>query len=165
MEQKVILDKEQINHIIKRIAYQIWETFVDEKEIVIAGIANSGYFFAEKIAKKVEEISEITTLLCKTEINKQNPIDPIITSLSPEDYSGKCLVLVDDVMNSGATLIYGVKHFLNVPLKKFKTTVLVDRSHKSFPVKADFKGISLSTSRLEHIQVVFNENEQYAYMS
>lgn len=104
-------------------------------------------------------------MLCKTEINKQNPIDPIITSLSPEDYSGKCLVLVDDVMNSGATLIYGVKHFLNVPLKKFKTTVLVDRSHKSFPVKADFKGISLSTSRLEHIQVVFNENEQYAYMS
>ncbi|PJR04420.1 phosphoribosyltransferase family protein [Avrilella dinanensis] len=165
MEQKVILDKEQINHIIKRIAYQIWETFVDEKEIVIAGIANSGYFFAEKIAKKVEEISGITTLLCKTEINKQNPIDPIITSLPPEDYSGKCLVLVDDVMNSGATLIYGVKHFLNVPLKKFKTTVLVDRSHKSFPVKADFKGISLSTSRLEHIQVVFNENEQYAYMS
>ena len=165
MERKVILDKEQINHIIKRIAYQIWETFADENEIVIAGIANSGYFFAEKIAEKVEAISGKKTLLCKTEINKQNPIDPIITSLSADDYKDKCLVLVDDVMNSGATLIYGVKHFLDVPLKKFKTAVLVDRNHKNFPVKADFKGISLSTSRLEHIQVVFNENEQYAYLS
>ena len=165
MERKVILDKEQINHIIKRIAYQIWETFADENEIVIAGIANSGYFFAEKIAEKVEEISGKKTLLCKTEINKQNPIDPIIISLSADDYKDKCLVLVDDVMNSGATLIYGVKHFLDVPLKKFKTAVLVDRNHKNFPVKADFKGISLSTSRLEHIQVVFNENEQYAYLS
>ncbi len=165
MEKKVILDKEQINHIIKRIAYQIWETFVDENEIVIAGIANSGYFFAEKIAQKVEDISGIKTQLCKTEINKQNPIEPIVTSMTAEEYTNKCLVLVDDVMNSGATLIYGVKHFLEVPLKKFKTTVLVDRNHKNFPVKADFKGISLSTSRLEHIQVVFTNDEQYAYMS
>jgi hypothetical protein len=54
------------------------------------------------------------------------------------------LVLIDDVLNSGTTLIYGVKHFLEVPLKKFKTAVLVDRNHKKYPVKADFKGISLA---------------------
>lgn len=81
------------------------------------------------------------------------------------EYSGKCLVLADDVLNSGSTLIYGVKHFLEVPLKKFKTAVLVDRNHKQFPVKADFKGISLSTSLKEHIHVVFDGNEEYAYLS
>jgi pyrimidine operon attenuation protein / uracil phosphoribosyltransferase len=67
-------------------------------------------------------------------------------------------VLVDDVLNSGTALIYAVKHFLDVPLKKFKTAVLVDRNHKKFPVKADFKGISLSTSLQEHVEVVFDEN-------
>ena len=51
-------------------------------------------------------------------------------------------------------MIYGVKHFLNVPLKQFKTAVLVNRNHKKYPVKADFKGISLSTSLHEHVQVV-----------
>ena len=74
-------------------------------------------------------------------------------------YRGKSLVLVDDVLNSGTTLIYGVKHFLNVPLKQFKTAVLVNRNHKKYPVKADFKGISLSTSLKEHVSVIFGDND------
>jgi pyrimidine operon attenuation protein/uracil phosphoribosyltransferase len=73
---------------------------------------------------------------------------------------------VDDVLSSGTALIYATKHFLDVPLKKFKTVVLVDRNHKKFPIKADFKGISLSTSLLEHVDVVFDDNgESYASLS
>jgi pyrimidine operon attenuation protein/uracil phosphoribosyltransferase len=72
-------------------------------------------------------------------------------------YQNKGLVLVDDVLHSGTTLIYGVKHFLEVPLKKFKTAVLVDRNHKKYPIKVDFKGLSLSTSLQEHVQVVFED--------
>ena len=75
------------------------------------------------------------------------------------------MILVDDVLNSGTTLVYGVKHFLEVPLKKFKTVVLIDRNHKKYPVKADFKGISLSTSSKEHVQVVFEENNNHAYLN
>ena len=75
------------------------------------------------------------------------------------------LVLIDDVLSSGSTLIYGVKHFLEVPLIKFKTAVLVNRNHKNFPVKADFKGISLSTSLKEHIQVEFTDTTAIAYLS
>lgn len=74
--------------------------------------------------------------------------------MDPEDYKNKSIVLVDDVLNSGTTLIYGVKHFLNVPLKQFKTAVLVNRNHKKYPVKADYKGISLSTSLHEHVNVI-----------
>lgn len=165
MEKNIILNQQQIQQITKRIAYQIYETFVDETEIVIAGIANSGYVFAEKIAEEVKKISPLNIVIGKVEINKQNPLEPIITNLETKDYQGKSLILVDDVLNSGATLIYGVKFFLETPLKKFKTAVLIDRNHKMFPVKADFKGISLSTSSLEHIQVVFNDNEEYAYLS
>ena len=76
----------------------------------------------------------------------------------------ECLVLVDDVLNSGATLIYGIKYFLNVPLKRFKTAVLVNRNHKKYPVKADFKGISLSTSIKEHIIVEFNKNDARTFL-
>ncbi|UUV21644.1 phosphoribosyltransferase family protein [Paenimyroides aestuarii] len=165
MAQNIILTQQQIQQITKRIAYQIYETFVDETEIVIAGIANSGYVFAKKISDEVQKISNIKIVLGKVEVNKQNPLEAIKTDLLQNDYENKALVLVDDVMNSGATLIYGVKYFLEVPLKKFKTAVLIDRNHKKFPVKADFKGISLSTSSLEHIQVVFNDQEEYAYLS
>jgi pyrimidine operon attenuation protein/uracil phosphoribosyltransferase len=166
MSKNNILTNQEIEHKIKRIAYQIYETFVDEEEIVIAGIANNGYTFAKKIAQTLESISSLKVSLCEVQINKQNPELPIHTSLTKEQYANKGLVLVDDVLNSGTTLIYAVRHFIDVPLKKFKTAVLVDRNHKKYPVKADFKGISLSTSLLEHVQVVFDENGgSYAYLS
>jgi pyrimidine operon attenuation protein/uracil phosphoribosyltransferase len=166
MNKNIILTNQEIQHKIKRIAYQIYETFVDEEEIVIAGIATNGFTFAKKIAQALETISSLKVSLCEVQINKQNPELPIHTSLSKENYSNKGLVLVDDVLNSGTTLIYAVRHFIDVPLKKFKTAVLVDRNHKKYPVKADFKGISLSTSLLEHVQVVFDEDgTSYAYLS
>ena len=165
MSQNIILNNQEIKHKITRIAYQIYETFVDEKEIVIAGIASNGFVFANKIATELEKISTLKVILCEVYINKQNVNAPITTSLSVEQYENKGLVLVDDVLNSGTTLIYGVKHFLEVPLKKLKTAVLIDRNHKKYPVKADFKGISLSTSLLEHVQVVFDEKGDYAYLS
>lgn len=166
MSKNIILSNQEIEHKIKRIAYQIYETFVDEKEVVLAGIASNGYLFAEKIATELKSISTLEVLLCEVQINKQQPELPISTSLSKEAYANKGLILIDDVLNSGTTLIYAVRHFLDVPLKKFKTAVLVDRNHKKYPVKADFKGISLSTSLLEHVQVVFDENNNsYAYLS
>lgn len=163
--KNIILTNDEIIHKTKRISYQILETFVDEKEVVIAGIANSGYIFAQKISEELSKISDLKVILCEVKINKQNPKDIITTSLQPLEYENKALILVDDVLNSGATLIYGVKHFLEVPLNKFKTAVLIDRNHKKYPVKADFKGISLSTSSQEHIQVVFEKDNSYAYLS
>ena len=166
MSNNIILTNQQIEHTTKRIAYQIYETFVDEEEIVIAGITANGFIFAQNIAKVLATISPITISICEVNINKENPELPATTSLTKEQYSNKGLVLVDDVLSSGTTLIYAVKHFLDVPLKKFKTVVLVDRNHKKFPIKADFKGISLSTSLLEHVNVVFDNNgNSYASLS
>lgn len=165
MSQNTILSHQEIEHKIKRIAYQIYETFVEEETIVIAGIAANGSVLAQRIASTLENISTLKVIFCEVYINKQNPLDTIITSISPQEYTGKGVVLVDDVLNSGSTLMYGVKHFLEVPLKKFKTAVLVDRNHKQFPIKVDFKGISLSTSSQEHVAVVFEENLSYAVLS
>ena len=162
--KNIILTQQEIDHKTKRIAYQIYETFPDDTEVVLAGIANNGYLFAQKLAAELERISDIKVTLCEVTINKQEPLEPVQTSLLSSEYANKSLVLIDDVLNSGTTLIYGVKHFLDVPLKKFKTAVLVDRNHKQYPVKADFKGLSLSTSLLENVQVVLDEKEQYAFL-
>ncbi len=164
MGQNIILNHQEIEHKIRRIAYQIYETFADEDEIVLAGIAHNGYILAEKISVVLQNISDITIVLCEVKIDKQHPFNVITTSIDKEVYSHKNLVLVDDVLNSGTTLVYGVKHFLEVPIKKFKTVVLIDRNHKKYPVKADFKGISLSTSSKEHVHVVFEELNNYAYL-
>lgn len=153
LENNVILNHKEILHKIKRIAFQIYESNVDEREVVIAGIEENGFILAKKLKATLESISNINPILCKVSLDKINPISEISTSLKPADYTNKSIVLVDDVLNSGTTLIYSVKHFLNVPLKQFKTAVLVNRNHKKYPVKADFKGISLSTSLHEHVEV------------
>ena len=158
----IILDQKQIDHKIRRIAYQIYENNISEKEVVIAGIFENGFVFAKKIKTVIEKISPIKVIMCKEMIDKKKPIEPITTSLESKIYENKSLVLVDDVLHSGTTLIYGIKHFLQVPLKQFNTAVLVDRNHKKYPVKADFKGISLSTSINENVSVVFEKGNYFA---
>lgn len=160
----LILNKKQIAHKIKRMAYQVYESNVGESEVIIAGIKENGFILAQKIKAEVENISPIKVTLCEVVIDKKNPTKPITTSLSSEEYKNKSLLLVDDVLHSGTTLIYGVKHFLEVPLKQFKTAVLVDRNHKKYPVKADFKGISLSTSLNENINVIFGKDDERAVL-
>ncbi|MDT0608329.1 phosphoribosyltransferase domain-containing protein [Croceitalea rosinachiae] len=161
-----ILTHEQIHHKTKRIAYQIYEANVDETEIVIAGIEGGGLNFAKKISTILRKITNAQITLCKVHMDKQNPLKSgVFTSLKEHDYANKSVILVDDVLNSGTTLIYGVHHFLRTPLKQLKTAVLVNRNHKKYPVKADFKGISLSTSLNEHIRVVFEAKNDAVFLN
>lgn len=162
--KNIILNHQEIQHKIRRIAYQIYESNVYEKEIVLAGIQDNGYLLAKKLKQNLEKISDINVTLCKVVIDKKNPLSKITTSLQSEEYTNTSLVLIDDVLNSGSTLIYGVKHFLDVPLKQFKTAVLVNRNHKKYPVKADFKGISLSTSLHEHVEVTLSGKQFEVYL-
>ncbi|TXE16953.1 phosphoribosyltransferase [Psychroserpens burtonensis] len=162
--KNIILDHQEIQHKIKRIAYQIYECNVEEKVIILAGIEHNGFILAQKLKQTLEKISDIKPVICKVIINKKNPLIEVNTSLSKEAYANKSIVLIDDVLNSGSTLIYGVKHFLDVPLKQFKTAVLVNRNHKKYPVKADFKGISLSTSLHEHIEIILTGKVHQAFL-
>ncbi|MEM5564186.1 phosphoribosyltransferase family protein [Psychroserpens sp. AS72] len=162
--KNIILDHQEIQHKIKRIAYQIYECNIDENEIILAGIEDNGFILAKKLKKVLENISDVKPILCKVTIDKKNPLGDIKTSLTKNEYSNTSIVLIDDVLNSGSTLIYGVKHFLDVPLKQFKTAVLVNRNHKKYPVKADFKGISLSTSLHEHVEIDLTSKTHQAYL-
>ena len=165
MENK-ILSHQQIQHTIRRIAYQIYEANVSEKEIVIAGIDGGGLNFAKKIQTVLKKITEAEITLCKVIMDKGNPLKSgVKTSVPEEEYTNKSVVLVDDVLNSGTTLIYGVHHFLKTPLKQLKTAVLVNRNHKKYPVKADYKGVSLSTSLQEHVHVKFQAKNDTVYLA
>ncbi len=160
-----ILNHQQIQHIIRRIAYQIYEVNAEEKRIILAGITGGGLAFAKKLQRVLKEITEAEIVLCQVTMDKKNPLKSgVTTSLDPSEYKNATIVLVDDVLNSGSTLIYGVHHFLKTPMKKLKTAVLVNRNHKRYPVKADFKGISLSTSLHEHVHVHFEARKDAVYL-
>ena len=159
MEKTLVLNKQQLQQKIDRLAWQIYEQNYKEKEIIIAGIANRGVLIAKKIAKRLTEISAIKVKLATIKVDKDNPFyKDIEVDISEKDYKNKVLILVDDVLNSGKTLMYGAKYFLSVPLKKLSTIVLVDRNHNRFPIKADFVGLSLSTTLKEHISVELEKN-------
>jgi len=164
MDSSIILTSEQIKNKTRRIAYQIYEANCNEKEIIIAGINGNGYVFAKNLVDTLIDISDLKVVLCKVIMDKKNPINSITTDISADKYKNKPMVLVDDVLSSGSTLIYGIKHFLEVPLKRFNTAVLINRNHKKYPVKADFKGISLSTSMREHVSVIFENGNSRAIL-
>lgn len=163
----LILNKKQIEQRIDRMSYQILEDNLDEKEIIIAGIVDKGYIIAKRLKSVLESISEIKITLMKIEVNKEISHLEANTDLDLALATNKVVILVDDVLNSGRTLAYGLGVFLDIPLKKLRTLVLIDRSHRNFPVSPDFTGLELATILKEHVTVVLEEkNEEDAvYLS
>ena len=162
--KEVILTHDQITHILRRMAFQILESNANETELTIAGIDGSGYLLAQKIAAELEKVSDIQLQVIKVSLDKKTPKAEEITLDHQKPLSDKSVVLVDDVLNSGATLMYGCLPFLKQGVRKLKTAVLVNRNHKRYPVKADFKGISLSTSTRTHIEVTLEDGDYSAYL-
>lgn len=154
----LILDPKQIQQKIDRIAYQILEDNFEEQEIVIAGILPQGSNIAIRIKNILDEIAPFKSKLINIELEKHASSLHFNLDTPIEECSNKVIILVDDVMNSGKTLAYGFGVFLDVPLKKLRTVVLVDRNHKSFPVTTDYSGIALSTLLNEHVDVQLTES-------
>jgi len=163
----LILNKKQISQKIDRMAYQVLEDNLNETDLVIAGIVDHGYTIAKRIKKKIEKISAIKVILMRIELDKTSTHLKADTDLTVESVQNKVIILCDDVLNSGRTLAYGLGIFLDVPLKKLRTLVLVDRNHRIFPVSPDFTGLELATVLKEHVTVVLDEKgeEDGVYLS
>lgn len=160
-----ILTSLQVEQITQRIAHQILENHYDEKEIVLVGIARKGYQVAKKINAVLSSISEDNITLLELKLHKDLPLEhPIELSESIESLSGKPVILIDDVLNSGRTLIYATRYLLEANVKSISTVVLVDRMHRKFPIKADFAGLTLSTTLQEHIAVQFEGDEVNVFL-
>ena len=165
MYNDCILTSKQAEHRIRRIAYQIYEDNTKEDQVIIAGVVANGNQVAESIAKILRSISDLEVIDCQIQVNKKNPHAEIQTSINQSVYKNCSVIIVDDVLNTGSTLIYAVRHFLEVPLNQCKVAVLINRNHKKFPIKADYKGISLSTSLHEHVEIVCKKNTFEGYLS
>jgi len=161
----LLLNNHQISQRIIRIAYQIYEDNCDDKEIIIVGIWQNGSILAEKIYNAVKGICDLDVKLVELKIDKHNQVGNEVTlSCSMDDLTGKSIILVDDVLNSGKTLIYSMKALLKIDTKKIRTVLLVDRDHRRFPILTDFVGMTLSTTFQEHVSVEFGE-EDAVYLS
>ncbi|MEX8547587.1 MAG: phosphoribosyltransferase family protein [Mucilaginibacter sp.] len=160
-EKKIlVLNSRQIQQKIDRIAYQIVEDNIEETEIVLAGLQQRGFRLAARLKTILEEIAPFKVTLISIDLDKYSSSLNASVSVEVEECSNKVVVLVDDVLNSGKALAYAFGIFLDIPLKKIRTVVLVDRNHKSFPISTDFSGLALSTILKEHVDVVLDENGQ-----
>jgi pyrimidine operon attenuation protein / uracil phosphoribosyltransferase len=161
-----ILDTLQIKQKLNRLAFEVYENNFSEKELLIVGIEGNGYKVAQQLSEKLKEISPIKITLGNIKLNKEKPWmgEPSI-DFDEKAFVNKTIILVDDVLNSGKTLMYAVKLFLDKPVKKINTVILVDRSHTRFPVKADYVGLTLSTTLQEHIEADFSKkNKEAVYL-
>lgn len=153
MEKRIlILDQQRIDRKLQRMAYQVWEHNSQEKELFLVGIEGSGVAVAKNLAARIEAVSEIKTKVITLSINKRHPLQHAIEL--QENVNGKSVVLVDDVANSGKTLLYALKPLLDYEAKRILIAVLVDRKHKAFPVSPDIVGHTVATTLQEHIEVV-----------
>src|SRR4030095_1080279 len=162
-DKKYILSKEVVEKKLQRMAYEILENNIDEKEIILAGIRESGSVVAKVIQGMLSKISSIKTELITITLDKKVPTD---VSLSRSiELNGKVIILIDDVSNSGKTLLYALKPFIEFHPKKIQILVLVERTHTSFPVRPDYVGLSIATTLQEHIFVeVKGEEIEGAYL-
>tara|TARA_B110000014_G_scaffold30674_1_gene19185 strand:+ start:212 stop:706 length:495 start_codon:yes stop_codon:yes gene_type:complete len=152
--KNIILDSIDINNKIRRISFEILEKNFDENEIFLVGVLPNGKYLSNKISEFLSQFSKIKLNLHFIEIEKKSrSIDKIIPSLNSEMVNNKVIVIIDDVMNSGGTLMYSINEMLKFKPKKIQIAVLIERYYKNFPLNPDYKGLELSTSETEHVEV------------
>jgi pyrimidine operon attenuation protein / uracil phosphoribosyltransferase len=158
VEKSLILTASQIDQKIKRIAYEVLEHNFREKEIVFAGIDGQGYMLAKLLTTQLESISEMKTKLVKVSLDKTAPQQSEIQlDVELKELKKKCIVLVDDVLNTGKTLAYGMRPLLTIEVKKIEIAVLINRSHTTFPILPTYTGFGLSTTLTDHVEVVLGK--------
>jgi pyrimidine operon attenuation protein / uracil phosphoribosyltransferase len=153
-EKSLILDATQVKQKIRRMAYEMYEHNFKEKSIVVAGIEGQGHVLAKLLVKELESISPLKAMLVKVSLDKSQPQQSEVELDSEiKNIRKKCIILVDDVLNTGRTFAYGLKPFLDIEVKKIEIAVLVNRSHTLFPVYPQYTGYKLSTTIRDHVEV------------
>lgn len=162
-----VLDHKKIQQKIKRLAIQILEHNYEEAELIIIGINNRGMQIAMLLMEELKQLKPISIVLTRIRLNPAAPLEsPIELEMPVEELHQKTILIVDDVANTGRTMFYACKPLMNILPKKIETAVLVDRQHKSFPIKVDYVGLSLATTLKENIDVEIKEAGEFAvYMN
>ena len=162
---KLVLNQHQIEQKIMRLAHEILENTYGIPELFIGGITGNGETFAQQITEIIRKNSSQEVTYFKIELDKDHPLDsPIRCSIDPALFNGKMVILVDDVINSGTTMQYGVMKILEQPVRSVKTVALVDRMHRRYPIKCDFVGMTLTTTLGERVEVMPSNGSLEAFL-
>lgn len=155
-----ILNEKQIAQKIKRLAIEILENNYSAKEIVLAGINNNGKHFAKLLHDQLLELGKVPVTLTSIKLNPADPLaDPITIDWPVKKLRKRPIIVVDDVANTGRTIFFALKPLFEILPKKVEVAVLIDRKHKSFPIKVDYVGLSLATTLKENIDVQLKSKE------
>lgn len=163
--KKLILDEERVRQIVRRIAFQIRENNMNSSNLTLVGICDLGFELAGNIIKELSAIDpKLTFEHLRVDLDKTKPRGTVQLDQDVKNLSGKSIILVDDVLNTGRTLAYSLLALLSADLEKIEVAVLVDRGHPQYPVAATFTGYQLSTTLEEHIEVnLGNKPSVYLY--
>jgi len=165
-EPTLILNAKQINQKLIRMAHEIHENHYKEKELVLVGVEGRGIQLATRLSKLLTEISELAIFQEEIRLNKDKPLsEPLKYSGELKSLKGKSVILIDDVLNSGKTLMYASRFILEVDVRSLTIATLVDRFHRKFPIRADIVGLTLSTNLREHVSVNLNKGKEAVYLA
>ena len=158
MSKNYILTQEVADKKMARMALEIAEQLSHEKQpVILIGIKESGMVIAEKMFELVKPLlsSEVQLLSCS--MNKKVPTDVTFSRIL--NFDNMNVVIIDDVTNSGRTLLYALKPLMDFHPARVQTLVLVERMHKTFPIKPDYVGLSVATTLQDHIHVEVENGE------
>lgn len=159
-----VLNHQQIKKKITRMAYEIYERNLHSKGVVFAGISGMGRILSDLLTAELRSISPLSIEQTEVILDKENIASEEVALSNEIDLHGKTLILVDDVLNTGKTLVYAMKPFLDEELYKMEIAVLVNRSHGLFPVRPDYTGFELSTTLNDHIKVDFSGENYFVFL-
>ena len=164
-EKSLILTHEQIIQKTRRIAYEIYEHNLLEKELILVGIHDEGYNFAKMLNAELIEIAPFTTKIVGLRLDKEAPTQSEISlECADSELKNKAIILIDDVSNTGKTMAYSLKPFLKIKVKKIETAVLVNRSHTQFPVAVKYSGFELATTIKDHVEAQLEGENKAVYL-
>ena len=154
-----VLNHKQVGQKIARMAFEIYERNLNSAGVVFAGITGMGMTLADLLAAEMRKISPIQVEVVEVVLDKSAVSKSEVELSKNLELSKKTIILVDDVLNTGKTLVYAMKPFLDQEIQKMEIAVLVNRSHGLFPLRPDYTGYELATTLSEHIRVDFSKNK------
>ena len=159
---KTILTKQQIENKILRMSFEIIESNLEERSLDLIGLEKNGFIIAEKIGKCINKNSQLKVRVIKMELKKQKKRAIFSEKINKK---ARTVILIDDVLKSGETIIYAIKEILNYNVRKLKTAILINRNHNIFPVGVNYVGLELSTTLEDHINVILEKEKSGAFLS